>query len=64
MNEARELLRHILETGDIVGRDRAGRTVIQLAVDRRTLDRLMAFGADAAEGEDGGDDEPDWLAAA
>lgn len=58
MSEAGELLRQILEGGDIVGRDRAGRTIIQLAVDRRVLDRLMAFGADAAECEDGGDDEP------
>jgi hypothetical protein len=58
MCEAGELLRLILETGDLVGRDRAGRTVIQLAVDRRTLGRLMAFGADDAEREDGGDNEP------
>lgn len=58
MCEAGELLRQILETGDIVGRDATGRTVIQLALDRATFDRLMVFGADAAEREDGGDDEP------
>jgi hypothetical protein len=58
MSEAGELLRQILEGGDIVGRDGAGRTIIQLAVDRRVLDRLMMFGADAVEREDGGDDEP------
>jgi hypothetical protein len=58
MSEAGELLRQILEGGDIVGRDAAGRTVIQLAVDRRVLDALMAFGADDEEREDGGDDEP------
>jgi hypothetical protein len=34
--------------------------VIQLAVDAAELDRLMAFGADAAEHEDGGDDEPSY----
>ena len=60
MNEAEQLLRQILESGDVVGRDGAGRTVLQLAVDRATLDRLMAFGADAAESEDGGDDEPSY----
>jgi hypothetical protein len=41
-----------------VGQDATGRTILQLAVDRRVLDRLMEFGADAVEGEDGGDDEP------
>jgi hypothetical protein len=58
MSEADELLRQILESGDIVGRDAAGLTVIQLAIDRRVLDRLMVFGANAVEAEDGGDDEP------
>lgn len=58
MCEAGELLRQILETGDVVGRDARGRTVIQLALDRAAFDRLMVFGADAAEREDGGDDEP------
>ena len=57
MGEAEELLHRILESGDVVGQD-AGRTIIQLAVDDATLERLMAFGADAVEGEDGGDDEP------
>ena len=58
MTEAEQLLRDILEHGDIIGRDAANQTIIQLAVDQTTLDRLMAFGADAAESEDGGDDEP------
>ena len=53
MAEAEQLLRQILESGDLVGRDGAGRTV-----DRPTLDQLMAFGADAAEREEDGDDEP------
>jgi hypothetical protein len=39
-------------------RDTAGRSIIQLAVDRATLDELLCFGAEAAESEDGGDDEP------
>jgi hypothetical protein len=58
MSEADLLLQKILEAGDVVGRDAAGRTVIQFAVDREDLLRLMAFGADAAESE-AGDDEPD-----
>jgi len=57
--EARALLHHLLEHGDIVGRDSAGRTVIKLAVDGWVLEKLMAFDADAAELEDHGDDEPD-----
>jgi hypothetical protein len=35
--DARALLHHLLEHGDIVGRDTAGRTVNQLAVDDWTL---------------------------
>jgi len=57
--EARALLHHLLEHGDIVGRDRAGRTVIQLALDDWVYEKLMTFDADAAELEDQGDDEPD-----
>jgi hypothetical protein len=30
MSEAGELLRRILETGDIIGQDRAGGTIVQL----------------------------------
>jgi hypothetical protein len=37
-----------------VGRDAAGRTIIQLAVDDRALERLMTFDADAADLEDWG----------
>jgi hypothetical protein len=58
MTEAGQLLARILETGDIVGRDAAGRAVLQLALDDADLDALCAFGADAAESEDCGDDEP------
>jgi hypothetical protein len=57
--EARALLHHILEHGDILGRDTKGRTVLQLAVSDWVLDKLMTFDAEAAEFEDGGDDEPD-----
>ena len=58
MGEASALLQAILEAGDLVGRDTAGWMVIQLAVEPRDFDRLMAFGADAVEAEDGGDEEP------
>jgi hypothetical protein len=52
-----DLLLTILEAGDIVGRDDIGRTVIELVVARPDLEPLMAFGADAVEREDDGDDE-------
>jgi hypothetical protein len=57
--EARALLHHLLEHGDVVGRDAAGRTIIQMAVDDWAMERLLSFDADAAELEDGGDNEPD-----
>jgi hypothetical protein len=42
-----------------VGRDTAGRTIIQLAVDDWTLEELLTFDADAAELEPEPDDEED-----
>jgi hypothetical protein len=39
--QARALLHHLLEHGDVVGRDTVGRTIIQLAVDDRVLETLM-----------------------
>jgi hypothetical protein len=57
--EARALLHHLLEHGDIVGRDTVGRTILQLAVDDLVLEKLMTFGAEAADLEDGGDGEAD-----
>jgi hypothetical protein len=57
--EARALLHHVLERGDVVGRDSAGRTVIQLAVEGWVLDKLMGCDADAVELEDDSDAEPD-----
>ena len=44
-----ELLYHLLEHGDIVGRDTAGRTIIQLSVTDHVLETLMTFDAEAAE---------------
>ena len=57
--QARVLLHHLLEAGDIIGKDRAGRTVIQLAADDRLLDQLMIFDAGAEDLEEGGDAEDD-----
>jgi hypothetical protein len=57
--QARALLHHLLEHGDIVGRDTTGRTIIQLAVDDRVLETLMTFDADAAELEPEPDEEED-----
>ena len=57
--QARALLHHLLETGHIIGRDGAGRTVIQFAANDRLLDQLMTFDASAEDLEDGGDAEDD-----
>jgi hypothetical protein len=57
--EARSLLHHLLEHGDIVGRDTVGRTIVQLAMSDWILDKLITFDAEAAELEDGSDGEPD-----
>jgi hypothetical protein len=57
--QARALLHHLLEHGDIVGRDAAGRTIVQLAVDDRVLERLLIFDADVAELEPEPDEEED-----
>jgi hypothetical protein len=57
--EARALLHHLLEHGDIVGSDPVGRTIVQLAVDDWVYEKLMTFDAEATELEDGDDDEPD-----
>jgi hypothetical protein len=57
--EARALLHHLLEHGDVVGKDATGRTIVQLALEDWVLEKLMGFDADAAELEGGGDAEPD-----
>jgi hypothetical protein len=57
--QARALLHHILEHGDIVGRDAAGETIIQLSVNDYVLETLMTFDAKAAEFEAEPDDEED-----
>jgi hypothetical protein len=49
----------MLEHGDVVGSDAAGRTMILLAVDDSVLEKLMTFDAEVADLEDGGEDESD-----
>jgi hypothetical protein len=53
------LLHHLLQHGDFVGRDTAGRTIITLAVDDWLLEQLLTFDASAEDFEEGGDREPD-----
>jgi hypothetical protein len=58
--EARALLNCVLRDGDIVGTDDVGRTALLLLVDPWTLDRLLAFDAEATDLEDtDGEPEPD-----
>jgi hypothetical protein len=58
--EARALLNCVLRDGDIVGTDDVGRTALLLLVDPWTLDRLLAFDAEATDLEDAdGEAEPD-----
>src|SRR5262245_28680284 len=57
-SEARALLNCVLRDGDIIGTDDTGRTALLLVLDSWTLDRLLAFDADAADLEDD-DGEPE-----
>jgi hypothetical protein len=56
--ESRALLHQLLDHGDIVGADAAGRTIIEVAVDDWVLAKLMTIDADAAELEDGATTSP------
>jgi hypothetical protein len=56
---ARALLHHLLEQGDIVGRDAAGRTIIQLSVNDYVLETLLTFDAEPADLEPQADDKED-----
>ena len=58
MGESERLLHNIIEGGDFVGRDDAGRMVIVLAIEPRDFDKLLTFGAVEVESECSGDDEP------
>jgi hypothetical protein len=58
-SQARTILHHLLEHGDLAGRDAVGRTVIMLAVEDWLLERLLTFDAGSEDHEDNGDGEPD-----
>jgi hypothetical protein len=57
--QARTILHHLLEHGDVAGHDAVGRTVITLAVDDWLLEHLLTFDAGNENLEDDGDGEPD-----
>lgn len=57
MNEANQLLLKIRKASAMIGRDSAGRIVMQLVLDEADANRLMAFVVDAAESKSG-DDSP------
>jgi hypothetical protein len=50
---ARALLHHLLEAGDVIGRDAAGRIVIQVAADDWLLEQLLIFDGGSEDLEDG-----------
>jgi hypothetical protein len=58
-----EVMRGVLErvpaTGDVLGRDDAGRVVLAIAVEPWLLDELAAFGGDLDELEPEPEDEDD-----
>jgi hypothetical protein len=56
---AKSVLHHLLQHGDIAGRDTAGRTLLQVAVDDWPLDELCAFDAAAEDLEDSDEPEPE-----
>jgi hypothetical protein len=58
-SQARTILHHLLERGDVTGRDVVGRRVITLAVEDWLFQRLMTFDAGAEDLENNGDGEPD-----
>ena len=56
----RAILANVLATGDVLGRDQAGRIVLAVAVDAWLFDELAAFGTDLEdlEPEPAEDDDP------
>jgi hypothetical protein len=56
----RTILANLLATGDVLGRDQAGRIVLAVAVDEWLFDELAAFGTELEdlEPEPGEEDDP------
>ena len=59
--QTRDIVNEILETGDIIGQDEAGRTLIQLAVDPMMLDELCVYDAATADFEPDADLEAEGI---
>lgn len=57
----RSILGQILSTGDVLGRDEAGRTVLAVAVEDWLFDALAAFDADLEDLEPEPDEEDDLV---
>jgi hypothetical protein len=57
--QARTILHHLLEHGDVAGRDAVGRTVITFAVDDWLFEQLLTFDAGSEDLEENADAEPD-----
>jgi hypothetical protein len=55
----RAILANVLTTGDVVGRDQAGRIVLAVAVDAWLFDELAAFGTELEDLEPEPDEEDD-----
>jgi hypothetical protein len=55
----RAILANVLTTGDVVGRDQAGRIVLAVAVDAWLFDELAGFGTELEDLEPEPDEEDD-----
>jgi hypothetical protein len=55
----RGVLERVLATGDVLGRDDAGRVVLAVAVEPWLFDELAAFGSDLDELEPDPDEDDD-----
>jgi hypothetical protein len=55
----RAILANVLATGDVVGRDQAGRIVLAVAVDAWLFDELAAFGTELEDLEPEPDEDDD-----
>jgi hypothetical protein len=55
----RAILANLLATGDVLGRDQAGRIVLAVAVEEWLIDELAAFGTELEDREPEPDEEDD-----
>lgn len=59
--QTRDIVNEILDTGDVIGQDDEGRTLIQLAVDPMMLDELCVYDAATADLEPDADLEDETV---